>query len=92
MLRSLGNLGETADFSKLFFFRKGRFQDPSQIRTKKRCFLFTKLLREVKSTRLSACSLAKSDSRRSMDWEGERQRNLYNVVRESLLSRIRATV
>ncbi|EFO16295.2 hypothetical protein LOAG_12213 [Loa loa] len=75
----------------LGFNRKGNFQDPSQISTKRRCFLFTKLLREVKSTRLTSCSKSEKDDKTELDLESKRQRYLYNVVRESLLSRIRAT-
>uniref|UniRef100_A0A915Q1Y5 Uncharacterized protein n=1 Tax=Setaria digitata TaxID=48799 RepID=A0A915Q1Y5_9BILA len=73
-------------------FRKGKSQDPSQIKTKRRCFLFTKLLREVKATQLKSCSKSEKDDRTKLDLEAKRQHDLYNVVRESLLSRIRATV
>lgn len=75
----------------LGFNRKGKFQDPSQINTKRRCFLFIKLLREVKSTRLTSCSKSEKDDQTELDLESKRQRYLYDVVRESLLSRIRAT-
>uniref|UniRef100_A0AAF5PGZ2 Uncharacterized protein n=2 Tax=Wuchereria bancrofti TaxID=6293 RepID=A0AAF5PGZ2_WUCBA len=75
----------------LGFNRKGKFQDPSQINTKRRCFLFIKLLREVKSTRLTSCSKSEKDDQTELDLESKRQRYLYDVVRESLLNRIRAT-
>uniref|UniRef100_A0A158Q8L1 Uncharacterized protein n=1 Tax=Elaeophora elaphi TaxID=1147741 RepID=A0A158Q8L1_9BILA len=75
----------------LGFNRKGKFQDPSQINTKRQCFLFTKLLREVESTRLTSCSELENDEQMGMDLESKRQRYLYDIVRESLLSRIRAT-
>ncbi|KAM3726343.1 Fibroblast growth factor [Dirofilaria immitis] len=76
----------------LGFNRKGKFQDPSQINTKRRCFLFTKLLREVRSTRLKSCSNSEKDDRTKLNLEAQRQHYLYNVIRESLLSRIRATM
>uniref|UniRef100_A0A914ZFI6 Uncharacterized protein n=1 Tax=Parascaris univalens TaxID=6257 RepID=A0A914ZFI6_PARUN len=76
----------------LGFNRKGRFQDPSQYRMKRRCFSFTKLYREVTSTALKHCSIDDSSSEKSQQRvsEADRQRAIYDAVRESLLSQIRA--
>ncbi|KHN88491.1 Fibroblast growth factor 17 [Toxocara canis] len=76
----------------LGFNRKGRFQDPSQYKWKRRCFSFTKLRREISSTALKHCSLRENPPLRSQQRvsEADRQRAMYDAVRESLLSEIRA--
>uniref|UniRef100_A0A158PNL2 EGL-17 (inferred by orthology to a C. elegans protein) n=1 Tax=Anisakis simplex TaxID=6269 RepID=A0A158PNL2_ANISI len=76
-------------FLFLGFNRKGRFQDPSLYSMKRKCFLFTKLRREVPSTTLKHCSAGKRRNQKRLS-EADRQRAIYDAVRESLLSQIRA--
>ncbi|VDN56328.1 unnamed protein product [Dracunculus medinensis] len=77
----------------LGFNRRGRFQDPSQFKKKKRCFSFTKLVRHASSSSvlLNECSNPQKEAEENekINLEAERQRLLYNAVRESLLGQIR---